>query len=60
MVLCVPNCDCKWCMLTEMTKHSPYKETIEAMLADFSPAFVEIRDARRLARFAQLSSHVIQ
>jgi hypothetical protein len=46
MPMCAPDCDCKHCVLIEMTMHSPFKENIEAMLDEFTPAFVRMRRTR--------------
>ena len=63
MVLCGPECDCRWCILTEMSMHSPFKENIDALIAEFRPVFVVMRrtreeNRRASSRARQLSRNV--
>ncbi len=43
MVMCAPDCICKWCMLSEIAGHPQFKERIDALLVEFAPIFIEKR-----------------
>ena len=61
MVMCAPDCDCKWCMLVEMACHPLFNEVIDGLLDEFKPLFLTAtqRQRERLTRLeAQVPLHV--
>ncbi len=50
--MCAPDCDCKWCVLTEMSMHPLFKDVMDELLEEFKPLFVEMRGTREENRRA--------
>jgi len=46
MVMCAPDCDCRWCRLTEMSMHRLFKDRVDALLAEFTPVWMDLRRTR--------------
>jgi len=34
--ICAPDCNCKWCRLSDMSVHVRFKERVEALLAEYN------------------------
>ena len=58
MVMCAPDCDCKWCMLTEMSMHPMFKEAIDGLLEEFKPHLVTAEDRQRQRQLTRLKPQV--
>jgi hypothetical protein len=58
MVMCAPDCDCKWCMLVEMADHPLFKEVIDGLLDEFKPLFVTADERQRRRRLTGLEAQV--
>ena len=58
MVMCAPDCDCKWCMLVDMADHPLFKEAIDGLLDEFKPHFVTAEDRQRQRRLTGLEAQV--
>ena len=36
MVMCAPNCECKWCKLAKMMEHPVFKPKLEGLIDNYS------------------------
>ena len=61
MVMCAPDCDCKWCRLHAMAEHPRFHHLVDKLLEEFKPYFVTAldRQMQRLTRLeAQFPFHI--
>ncbi len=35
MVMCAPNCDCRWCKICEMAYHPLFKDRVDEMITEY-------------------------
>ena len=55
MVMCAPDCDCKWCRLHAMAEHPRFCSSVDKMLDEFKPYFVTALD-RQMQRLTRLDA----
>lgn len=36
MPMCVSDCNCKWCIMSDMTNHPLFKERMDALIKEYS------------------------
>ena len=54
MPMCAPDCDCKWCRMSEMSDHPLFKDKLDALLEEFNPHFVQMRNIAEVKRLARV------
>ena len=50
MVMCAPDCECKWCRLQDMAEHPLFQESVEELLEEFRPYFKTATDKQKQGR----------
>jgi hypothetical protein len=58
MPLCACDCECKWCMLTQMADHPLFMDLLDDMLDEFKPHFVTAIDKQRQRQLTRLKAQV--
>jgi hypothetical protein len=57
MVMCAPDCRCKWCRLQDMAVHPLFQESVEELLEEFKIYFKTAAE-RQMERLTSLKAQV--